>query len=223
MKKLFGIGMVLGIAILFLSQAREWEPLDEGLSVPLPSTVQRERQSVAPRYAAVLMPREDGQSPARLSLMDAAQRELEEHRESWRLAAHHEFRGEVSENPMGSQVVFHIFQDGIPVEGEIRMRYNRQGELEEVENRYQPLDYVDVKAAASAEDTMEQYRSQRQRFAVSEQAIVGKPQIIAGENNEGVLVYPTNGFDHSARSAPVQLLLRAGDAQILKIEYARKF
>lgn len=151
---------------------------------------------------------------------------LNAHREEWKLQTYHELRPVEHRTPLGSQVKYAVYQDGIPIVGlaiDFRLAANLQ--ILEVDNRYQSLERLDLDSLQilNEEEISETALGKQYRPDPGVSNQFSKVLVVVPGQNTPELAYVAAVREQTldSKSRPVKLLLRATDGQILKKSFSR--
>lgn len=157
-----------------------------------------------------------------LSATDEAIEFLEEKRNELRLQSYHDLRAEEVENPMGTIVIFRVYQGEIPVaDMSIEVRVGKgAAPTELVRSNYRPIRQLEFSSAdiLSPEEVTTKLKG---RVKISEEGL--DPVVFVPEGSEEPeLVYVVEGIDPRRGQFPAQVIIRASDAEIVGHRYPRK-
>jgi hypothetical protein len=148
----------------------------------------------------------------------AAERYLNERREEWKVRSYHEMHAQVFVTPLGATVKFTPFQDNLPVVGmDLELSVDRQLKVSLANSSYRPVPRVETRPEISVEEAMEKISDQ---FTAEGEGHGATPVIFLPAGMENAeLAYVVQARDKNKRSANVTL--RANDARVISVEYAR--
>ena len=175
-----------------------------------------------PPEASLLMPSEIDRGPARSKARIAADDFVAERRSSWGIRDYHELRGEEYPGPMGTEVRYKVFQDGLEVVGlEVRVEVDSMGSVSETGNNYAPMGRADLSQPELAPDE-----------ALRRSGIVAENDVPSAAMNARRVLFVGSGADEPEVSfsfsldgdpdSPSAMIVRASDGQPLARNYARR-
>jgi hypothetical protein len=212
MKKFLVFGAVLAVAVLAYYDFREQ-------AAPRSNERLRPRGLEVRRHAAVGGWEVPGRpAPAVESPLEIAEKYLKDHAEEMGLKDYHEMRASVFQTPLGAKVSYQVFQDGIPVVGsEIRLQIGRDQTVMDVDNRYLPVERVEISGVSALSSAQVQDLMQVSNY-LPDPSVGGDPaQVIfpVPGPHRAELAYVVAAREPSGLRRPVQVVLRAADGQVL--------
>lgn len=139
----------------------------------------------------------------------------------WALPKHHELKTERFHSPLGSTVIHHFSQNGVPIVGmEIRVKQEPNGLLEE-ENTYRAIAEIPIDRDRVAEQVLD-LKSKPGRYDLSSLSADSLVILVRDAMSEGELAFATTAIDRAGTGEPTQLLIRVDDGKILKRSFGRR-
>jgi hypothetical protein len=190
--------------------------------LPQPATFVDPMDYEPPPEATLLLPSEIDRGPARSQARIAADRFVADRRASWGIRDYHELRGEEYPGPMGTEVRYKVYQDGLEVVGlEVRVEVDANGNVTETANNYAPMGRADLSQPELPPDE-----------AVRRSGIVQDNEIASAAMNARRVLFAASGADEPELSfsfsldgdpsGPSAAIVRASDGQPLARNYARR-
>lgn len=193
--------------------------------------LKRERLVESPSIASLPMAISEGatqrvaqvKSVSGRTPLEAAAKFLESNSNVLNVREYHELKPHVTRTPLGSRVVYDVYQDGVPIVGmQIRLRMNREMEIDEIENGYRALDKVDVDPKLTPSEAFDRVSEGRNFSPTAETFAFAGKIIFVRENAETPeLAYVMPVQKCGARASHCQLVIRANDGQLLARSVAR--
>lgn len=157
--------------------------------------------------------------------LEVAKQYLAAHDGEVQLQAHHRLQPTLFKNPLGSKVKYSIYQGKLPIIGlDIGIGLSREMEVRSFENGYRPLNRLDVKSlyVLDTKGIVDRLPSQRYQAQVNADEMLTKVLVAIPGRDTPELAYVVSAKEvGEAKDRPVQLLVRATDGLVLKINYAR--
>lgn len=149
---------------------------------------------------------------------EIARKYLEDHGEELGLRSYHEMRPSIFQTPLGARVTYQVFQDGVPVIGsEIRLQIGRNHNVMDLDNRYVPLERVDLSAHGGLDHGQVQELMRISNY-LPDPSVGDEPARVlypVPGTNRAELAYVVSAREPSGSRRPIQVLLRASDGQVL--------
>lgn len=170
---------------------------------------------------SLLLPADPPTGIARSKARTVADTYVSDHRASWGVREYHELRGEEFPGPLGTEVRYKVYQDGLEVMGlELRVEVDANGSVTETGNNYLPMARADLSQPELAPDEAIR-RSGVADGDVASAAMSARRVLFAGPGAEE----PELGFAVSLDNdpnGPSSAIVRASDGQPLARNFARR-
>lgn len=150
-------------------------------------------------------------------LLQTAIRYLNSKKEEWKIQGYHELRPKEISLPIGSKVIFSVFQEGVPVlDQEIQILVSKRGRVLSVQNQYRALEKADL----SQKNDFSSLKNLSQKFEIlSGETMSAYLYVIPGLSKPEV-VFPVSV--KNTKGDREELLVRASDGEIVAKSQPRK-
>lgn len=171
--------------------------------------------SVAPSVATV----------ASTGAVRTADEYLAAHKANWRMREVHQLRPTEYYSPVGTEVVYRVMQDGIPIlDQEVRLFVGNDGKVSERNVTYEPFNTAEMGASISPEAAR---ASLKERGGLTADAAGIAERVFVPSGSDVELAYaialtvdPNTGLN---QRSPTHALVRASDGEILRYSYGRRW
>jgi len=198
------------------AQNPDGEPVVAGASSFLKRT-----QNEEPPGASLLLPSDIDRGPARSKARVVADNYVAERRSSWGVREYHELRGEEYPGPMGTEVRYKVYQDGLEVMGlELRVEVDSAGATAETGNNYLPMGRADLSQPELAPDEAVRRSGIVEETDVASAAMSAHRVLFAGSGSDEPEVGFSVSFDGDTGASSA--IVRAADGQPLARNFARR-
>lgn len=150
---------------------------------------------------------------------------LAAHKANWRMREVHQLRPTEYHSPVGTEVVYRVMQDGIPIlDQEVRLFVGNDGQVAERNVRYEPFNTAEMGASISPESAR---TALKERGGLSADVAGIAERVFVPNGSDVELAYaialnvdPNTGLN---QRSPTHALVRASDGEILRYSYGRRW
>ncbi len=222
MKKYLVFGAVVALAILAVLDFKDQKEAAEKKVRPRGFEVRRHSGMGGWNVAGRETPGAPIEAAAVVAAVESpeeiGQKYLQDHFDELGLKSYHEMRPSIFQTPLGARVTYQVFQDGVPVVGsEIRLQIGRNHDVMDLDNRYVPLERVDLSAHGGLDNGQVQELMRVSNY-LPDPSVGDEPARVlypVPGTNRAELAYVVSAREPSGSRRPIQVLLRASDGQVL--------
>lgn len=148
-----------------------------------------------------------------------AYRFLNQHRQEWRIQDYHDLKPQLYTTPLGTQVSYQVFQEGLPILGmKIVLQVDNHHEVTVIENGYEPVARVSLDFPEVTRSELESWVSSH-GYRIANESDNGK-RLMLHHRKGNDAVDPVYGLTVNSPTTgdgkqTFQILVRATDGQIL--------